>query len=56
MRDSLYTILVKHTGQTLDKIKLDADRNFFMSASEAVSYGIVDEILAPTREPVGAER
>jgi ATP-dependent Clp protease protease subunit len=56
MRDSLYTILVNHTGQSIDKIKQDADRNFFMSASEAVNYGIVDEILAPTREPVGAER
>src|SRR6476660_350671 len=56
MRDSLYTILVKHTGQTLDKIKMDADRNFFMSASEAVNYGIVDEILSPTREPAAVER
>jgi ATP-dependent Clp protease protease subunit len=56
MRDSLYAILQRHTGQSLDKIKMDADRNFFMSASEAVNYGIVDEILSPSREPVAVER
>ena len=49
MRDSLYDILVKHTGQTTEQIKQDADRNFYMSASEAVKYGIVDEILVPER-------
>jgi ATP-dependent Clp protease protease subunit len=47
MRDSLYGILAKHTGQSLDRIKKDADRNFFMSAQEAVGYGLVDEILTP---------
>jgi ATP-dependent Clp protease protease subunit len=56
MRDSLYAILQRHTGQSLDKIKMDADRNFFMSANEAVNYGIVDEILSPTREPAAIER
>src|SRR5260221_11980093 len=48
MRDSLYGILQRHTGQTADRIKQDADRNFFMSAKEAVTYGIIDEILEPT--------
>jgi ATP-dependent Clp protease protease subunit len=56
MRDSLYSILQRHTGQTLERIKQDADRNFFMSASEAVNYGIVDEILTPSHEPVAVER
>jgi ATP-dependent Clp protease protease subunit len=50
MRDSLYGILAKHTGQNLDRIKKDADRNFFMSAHEAVGYGLVDEILTPVEK------
>lgn len=54
MRDSLYTILKNHTGQSLDRIKQDADRNFFMSAQEAVGYGIVDEILEPSKLPAVA--
>jgi ATP-dependent Clp protease protease subunit len=54
MRDSLYTILRNHTGQTLERIKQDADRNFFMSAHEAVNYGIVDEILEPSKLPTVA--
>jgi ATP-dependent Clp protease, protease subunit len=38
-------ILVKHTGQPLDKIEKDTDRDFFMSADDAKNYGIVDEIF-----------
>ncbi|MFC1632352.1 ATP-dependent Clp endopeptidase proteolytic subunit ClpP [Candidatus Omnitrophota bacterium] len=45
MRDKLYDILVKHTGQDLDKIKRDCDRDFFMSAEEAKNYGLVDEVI-----------
>ncbi|MBN3039319.1 MAG: ATP-dependent Clp endopeptidase proteolytic subunit ClpP [Candidatus Omnitrophica bacterium] len=45
LRDKLYDILVKHTSQSLDKIKLDCDRDFFMSAKEAQEYGIVDEVI-----------
>ena len=45
MRDCVNKILVKHTGQSLQKIEKDTDRDFFMSAAEAVKYGIVDEVL-----------
>jgi ATP-dependent Clp protease protease subunit len=48
MREDLYQILARHTSQSLDRIKQDADRNFFMSAKEAVNYGILDEILEPS--------
>ncbi|MFL5628100.1 MAG: ATP-dependent Clp protease proteolytic subunit [Ktedonobacteraceae bacterium] len=44
-RDVLNEIIQHHTGQTLERIKRDTDRDYFMSASEAVEYGIVDEIL-----------
>ncbi len=41
----LNKILVKHTGQTLSKIEKDTDRDYFMSAEEAVNYGIIDKII-----------
>jgi ATP-dependent Clp protease protease subunit len=45
MRDSLYGILAKHTGQPFDKIVKDCDRNNWMSAEEAKAYGLIDEII-----------
>jgi ATP-dependent Clp protease protease subunit len=46
LREKLNQILSKHTGQALEKIAKDTDRNFFMSADEAKTYGIIDEVLA----------
>ena len=45
MQDVIRSLLVKHTGQTVDKIAHDTDRDYYMSADQAVEYGIVDEIL-----------
>jgi len=45
MKDQLEAILVKHTGQPLERIQKDTDRNFFMSAQEAKAYGLVDEVM-----------
>lgn len=45
LRERLNQILAKHTGQPIQQIEKDTDRNFFMSAEEAVKYGIVDEVL-----------
>jgi ATP-dependent Clp protease protease subunit len=45
LRERLNQILAKHTGQQITQIEKDTDRNFFMSAEEAVKYGIVDEVL-----------
>jgi ATP-dependent Clp protease protease subunit len=45
LREKLNEILVKHTGQTKEKIEKDTDRNFFMSADAAKEYGIIDEVL-----------
>ncbi len=45
MKDQLNGILAKHTGQTLESILRDTDRNYFLSAEEAKTYGIVDEII-----------
>ncbi len=53
-RDRLNHILAGHTGQPLDKIANDTDRDRFMSAEEAVEYGIIDAVLAK-RESADAE-
>jgi ATP-dependent Clp protease, protease subunit len=45
MRELLDQILAHHTGQTVEKVGGDTDRDFIMSADEAQTYGIVDEIL-----------
>ena len=45
LKDRLNKILVKHTGQKLDKIEKDTDRDYWMTAEEAKQYGIVDEII-----------
>ncbi len=45
-RERLYTLLAQHTGQSLEKIEKDADRDFYMTASEALDYGIVDTVVA----------
>jgi ATP-dependent Clp protease protease subunit len=46
LRKSLNEILSLHTGQTMEKIESDTDRDFFLTASEALEYGLVDEVLA----------
>jgi ATP-dependent Clp protease protease subunit len=45
-RRELYEILALHTGQDIEKIERDGDRDYWMTAAEAVEYGIVDEIVA----------
>ncbi|MFQ5638943.1 MAG: ATP-dependent Clp endopeptidase proteolytic subunit ClpP [bacterium] len=48
IREKLNEILSFHTGQTIDKISKDTDRNFFMSSEDARKYGIIDEVLDRT--------
>lgn len=49
LRDRLNKILARHTGQELAKIEKDTDRDYFMTAEEALKYGIVDKIIKPAR-------
>jgi ATP-dependent Clp protease protease subunit len=49
-RDKLNELLVKHTGQSMDRIKNDTERDYFMSAGEAKEYGVIDEILAKKKD------
>ena len=45
LRDKIYQILVDHTGQSIERIKKDCDRDYFMSPEEAKKYGLVDEVI-----------
>jgi ATP-dependent Clp protease protease subunit len=45
IKETLNEILAKHTGQPLEVVQKDTDRNFFMDAKEGLEYGIIDEIL-----------
>ncbi len=46
VRVRLNKILAHHTGQNMDKIQQDTDRDFFMSATESVDYGLIDEVMS----------
>lgn len=46
MRELLEEILARHTGQSVEKIHADTDRDFIMSAAEALEYGIIDEVIS----------
>lgn len=59
MKDLLNQILAHHTGQSVDKIETDTDRDFVMTATEALEYGIIDEVIdrrdvADTSGPIRA--
>ncbi len=50
LKEQLNQILVRHTGQALEKIEKDTDRDYFMSADEAKNYGIVDAVITTRTE------
>ena len=47
LRDRINEILAHHTGQSLDRIQKDTDRDYFMSAQESKDYGLIDEVILP---------
>jgi ATP-dependent Clp protease protease subunit len=46
MRDLLEQILAHHTGQSIERIHADTDRDFVMEANEALEYGIIDDVIS----------
>ena len=54
MREELNNILARHTGRTLDEINNDTERDHFLSAADALKYGLVDEVLDRPLPPPGA--
>jgi ATP-dependent Clp protease protease subunit len=55
MRDLLNTMLAGDTGQSVDKIARDTDRDFVMTADEAVTYGLIDEVITSRDAALAAE-
>ena len=53
-RDRLNEIISKNTGQSLDRVKNDTERDYFMGAGEAKEYGLIDEVLVNNRTPAPA--
>lgn len=49
LKQSLNAILQQHTGQDLERLQQDTDRDFFMSSEEAVAYGVIDEVISKRR-------
>ena len=49
LKDALYSILAKHTGRPAEEIRRQSDRDFFMSAEEAIANGLVDKVLVPKK-------
>jgi len=45
IKENIHNILAKHTGQPMDKIRNDTERDFFMSSQDALEYGIVDKVI-----------
>jgi len=45
LKDKINKILAKHTGQSLERLEKDTDRDFYLSAQEAKEYGIIDEVI-----------
>jgi ATP-dependent Clp protease protease subunit len=54
IRGVLNDLIVKHTGQSVDRVERDTDRDFFLTPKEAVDYGLIDGIIEQTRVPVPA--
>ncbi|MBU6281537.1 ATP-dependent Clp endopeptidase proteolytic subunit ClpP [bacterium] len=50
IREQLNNIIARHTGQSLKRIEKDTDRDFFMTAKQAVEYGIVDEVIVARKK------
>jgi len=49
IKDKINRILAKHTGQPLEKIEKDTDRDFYLTAQEAKEYGLIDEVIQPKK-------
>ncbi len=52
LKETLNGILAKHTGQSIDKIQVDTERDYFMSSQEAKEYGIIDEVIEAIKDKV----
>jgi ATP-dependent Clp protease protease subunit len=54
-REEMNAIMARHTGQSVETIALDTDRDRWLTAEQAVEYGLADSVMAPSRIPSGFE-
>lgn len=52
LKKELYEVIAQHTGQEYDKVYNDSDRDYWMTASEALEYGMIDEVLTSSKKTV----
>jgi len=52
LRDKLNGILSHHTGQSIEKVKKDTERDYWLTAQDAVEYGLVDKVLEPSKDSI----
>ena len=50
LKDELYTIIADHSGQTIEKVRQDSDRDYWMTAEEAKAYGMIDDVLVKAKK------
>ncbi len=50
LKDELYRIIAEHSGQPLEKVEKDSDRDYWMTAEEALAYGMIDKVLEKARK------
>jgi ATP-dependent Clp protease protease subunit len=50
MKKELYAIIAQHSGKTIEQVEKDGDRDFWMTAHEALDYGMIDEVLDRTKD------
>jgi len=50
LRNELYKIIADHSGNPVEKVEKDSDRDYWMTAKEAVEYGMIDEVLERSRK------
>ncbi|OGN63040.1 MAG: ATP-dependent Clp protease proteolytic subunit [Chlamydiae bacterium RIFCSPHIGHO2_12_FULL_49_11] len=50
LKRAISSILARHTGQEMEKVVRDSDRDFYLSAEEAVGYGLIDQVIVPAKD------
>jgi ATP-dependent Clp protease protease subunit len=50
IKSELYAIISQHTGKSMEQVEKDADRDYWMTAEEAVKYGMIDEVLVRNKK------
>ena len=56
IKEAIHRIIARHTGQSLEKIRQDTERDFFMDSEEALAYGIIDKVITEREMPIESKK